>query len=97
MIYCEFQKWSTGWNGNDFSGPKEPIPVLGSDGVLVLDGRKTRCNQITDCKKRAIRLKSVKGDCIIGFKLWSGQSFTISKPINNEMIWMDGVSQIPPA
>jgi hypothetical protein len=86
MVFAEFQKLSTGWNGKDFSGPKEPIPALGSDGVFILDARKSRSNMIEDARKRAELLKPVHSD-YIGFKLFVGRTFSDCKPLGNgEMI-----------
>ncbi len=77
MVFAEFQKLSTGWNGTDFSGPKTPIPALGSDGVYILDGRKNRAGQIDEVRQR---LKVMNNPHIIGFVIHRGRSFTDSKP-----------------
>ncbi len=84
MVYAEFQKLSTGWNGTDFTGPKTPIPMLGSDGVYILDGRNNRARQIADAHKRVAALSKLH-PYIIGFIIHEGRSFTDSKP-KTEMI-----------
>lgn len=81
MVYVEFQKYSTGWNGTDFSGPKEIIPMLGSDGVYILDGRNNLATWFADARKRANQIQKLHGNCIVGFVLHRGRSFTDSKPI----------------
>lgn len=87
MVFAEFQKHSTGWNGTDFSGPVEVIPMLGSDGVYILDGRKSIGNQIRDAHKRVEALRGIHGDKIVGFKLFIGESFTNCRPlVNGQMI-----------
>lgn len=81
MIYAEFQKLSTGWNGTDFSGPKEPIPALGSDGVFILDGRERIDRGIEKAKAQARILNRDLNKGIVGLVIHSGRSFTDSKPI----------------
>ena len=82
MIFAEFQKLSTGWNGKDFSGPNVPIPALGSDGVCILDARKSRANMIADVRKRAEELKTVNPG-LIGFKLFKGRTFSDCRPLGD--------------
>ena len=84
MVFAEFQVWSTGWNGTDYSGPKKPVEALGSDGTYVLDGRKTQINQISDARKRAQSLIKMHGyRHIIGFKLFCGPKFTNARQVGN--------------
>ena len=81
MVYAEFQKHSTGWNGTDFSGPVEIIPMLGSDGVYIMDGRHNLASMFAAARRRANEIQHLHGNCIIGFKLHRGRSFTDSQPI----------------
>jgi hypothetical protein len=81
MVFAEFQKWSTGWNGRDYSGPKQPIPMLGTDGVFVLDGRKSIGRQLEDAQARIKQLSGLYPGIIIGFKLFSGSSFLNCSPL----------------
>lgn len=81
MIYAEFQTYSTGWNRKDYSGPVELVPLLGSDGVYICDGRKTVANQIADAKSQARRLNAVLRKGIVGFSLHRGRNFTDAKAI----------------
>lgn len=83
MVYAEFQKWSTGWNGTDYSGPKEPIPALGSDGVMRMDGRWGPERRIIEARKRAEQLNASLGKQIIGFKFFAGRSFSDSRPMGD--------------
>lgn len=78
MVFAEFQVESTGWNGKDFSGPKKPVPRLGSDGVLKLDSRLNRQSMFRKARERA---KLIPG--VIGFILYQGTSFSTAKPITN--------------
>jgi len=51
------------------------IPMLGSDGVLPLDGRKTINNMVTDIQE-AIKRKKALNLGILGFtieQLWDGR------------------------
>jgi hypothetical protein len=72
MIYAELYGKSTGWNGKDFSGPVTDIPLTGSDGIVYLDGRKRRDNQIADVKARI--QKHIRKDQITGFIIRAGRS-----------------------
>jgi hypothetical protein len=81
MIFAEFQKNSTGWNGKDHSGPVVPVPALGSDGVYICDGRKTLDNQIYDAKERARSLNKNLNQGIIGLIMHRGPKFTSAKAI----------------
>ena len=53
--YCRFLTWSTGYVPNSIP-PKfedkyiKPIAMLGSDGVMPLDGRKKMSSLIMDCE-----------------------------------------------
>lgn len=74
-IYCRFLTWSTGYVPN--SNPPvfedkyiKPIAMLGSDGVMPLDGRKSLSNLITDCKSNCEKRKVSKP---IGFEIVNGR------------------------
>lgn len=89
MVYVEFQKMSTGWNGRDYSGPKEVIPALGSDGVYVLDGRNRPSTWVADARKRA-NVIAATSPGIVGFKLHRGRTFSDSRPIDGKLYTIDG-------
>lgn len=74
MIYAEFQHDSA-------VRPGFPVPMLGSDGVFICDGRKTAANQIGDAKARARRLNAELGKGITGLIMYRGESFTDSRPV----------------
>jgi hypothetical protein len=74
MIYAQFYHRSTGWNGKDFSGPVQSIPLLGSDGVLKMDGRKSLDHhQIV--AQLAIK-HHLKKDSITGYQIIRAERFT---------------------
>lgn len=81
MVFAEFYQWSTGWNGQDFSGPKKPIPMCGSDSIFSCDGRKTLRNQINDAVKRARSIQHLHGNGIIGLIMRRGERLNQSKAI----------------
>lgn len=89
MIYAEFQKMSTGWNGTDYSGPKEVIPALGSDGVMRMDGRWGPERRIIEARKRAEQLNAKLGKQIVGFKFLTGRSFSDSRPLDGKLHRID--------
>lgn len=73
-VYCEFKHLSTGYiNGTippQFSKDNvKPIPMCGSDSVMVLDARKNVYNMVEDCIKRMEQLKAV------GFTIIAATSF----------------------
>jgi hypothetical protein len=43
-VFVDFYIHSTGWNGEDFSGPVKLIRRLGSDGYAPLDARLSLTN-----------------------------------------------------
>jgi hypothetical protein len=90
MVFAEFQKWSTGWNGIDYSGPAEVIPMLGSDGVFIIIGPRGLAGQLQAARDRIELLKSIHGDTIIGFKLCSGRSFLHYREINGGRLYPVG-------
>lgn len=78
MIYAQFKVLSTGYiDGSippQFSDDhKKPIDLLGSDGVAVLDGRKTITNLIFDAMK--IMNNHVNKSSIIGFEIIRANDF----------------------
>lgn len=76
MVFAELYKQSTGWNGLDFSGPVVPVPALGSDGVVRLDGRLSLNNNI------AVAIAAAKKrPGVVGLKICRGRSFSDSEPI----------------
>jgi hypothetical protein len=76
MIYAQLYHRSTGYNKakNDFSGPVTAIPMVGSDSVVMLDGRSgtPRLHRKT---KEAIQ-KHMRKDSIVGYQLIKAQRFT---------------------
>lgn len=76
MVFAEFQKLSTGFNGKDFTGPKTHVPYLGSDGVFKLDARLTYPNLVAKARERAEKLNGCTG-----FVIHRGQRFSDGKPI----------------
>jgi hypothetical protein len=82
MVFAEFQKMSLSWNGEVLTDTKEVIPMLGSDGVYILDGRKSLANQIEDAHARLEVLKKLYPNMIVGFKLFSGRTFSDCRPLN---------------
>ncbi len=74
MFIAQFYHESTGWNGKDYSGPKEIIPMCGSDSIYILDGRKNQDNQIMDILNHIKSLQNVKE--IIGFAIFGGPSLS---------------------
>ena len=78
MIYAQFKVLSTGYiDGSippQFSDDhKKPIDLLGSDGVAVLDGRKTITNLIFDAIK--IMNNHINKNSIIGFEIIKANDF----------------------
>ena len=88
MVYAEFQKMSTGWNGTDYSGPKEPIPALGSDGVMLMDGRWGPERRIIEARKRAEQLNAGINKGIVGFRFMTGRSYSDSRPLDGKLHWI---------
>ena len=78
MIYAQFKVLSTGYiDGSippQFSdNNKKPIDLIGSDGVAVLDARKSTINLIFDAIK--IMNNHTKKSSIIGFELIKANDF----------------------
>jgi hypothetical protein len=70
--YCQFLKMSTGYVEGSIppifsEEEKYPIDALGTDGVFVLDARKSLFNQVVDIELRAAQLENVQH--FIGFKI----------------------------
>lgn len=76
--YCQFFKESSGYVRNSMP-PRfeksniEPIEMCGTDGVMVLDARKSVSSLIGDCMRQIVRLKAVHK--IIGFKIYKSERF----------------------
>lgn len=81
MVYAEFYTNSTGWNGKDFSGPVTDVPMCGSDGVSILDGRYGKYRLHVQAKERLHRLRNVR--TVTGYRLMRGEKFTTAKPISD--------------
>ncbi len=81
MVFAEFQKHSTGWNGTDYSGPVEVTPMLGSDGAFILDSRLGESRRIESARRRIASLSAIHGNRIVGFKLYAGRSLRESTPL----------------
>lgn len=75
-VYCQFKVLSTGYVQGTIPPQfkeenKRPINMLGSDGVFILDGRKSLDNLIIDSKNRAEKLLQK----IVGFEIVQAGSF----------------------
>ncbi len=97
MVFAEFQGWSTGWNGKDFSGPRTMIPICGSDGTFRCDNRKSLVNQIAEARKRAEALQNVVSG-IVGLRMFRSPSWRLTegKPIT-EILPIGETFPEPPA
>ncbi len=82
MKFAEYYHLSTGWNGTDFTGPKEPIPMCGSDGVLYLDGRLSLPNLQNVAAAHAKQLNEQLGKGIVGYRICAGPRLTQSYPLS---------------
>ena len=76
-VYAQFKVLSTGYIAGSIppkfsEDAKEPIDLLGSDGVFILDGRKSLTTMINDCEVKASKL----GRSILGFEIIRGTSFS---------------------
>lgn len=86
-VYCQFLQLSTGYIPDtippQFSEDyKKPIDMLGSDGVYILDGRKSLSNLIHDCDIMRLKKRNVP----IGFKIIRADSFLDEGVIMHEQI-----------
>lgn len=81
MIYAQFYQLSTGYVVGSLpprfdESAKRPIEAVGSDSVYLMDGRfgRPRMHQtaMDVCKARGF----------IGYRLFAGESFTRSRPID---------------
>ena len=76
--YCQFFKESSGYVQNSFP-PRfeksniEPIEMCGTDGVMILDARKSVSSLVLDCIYQIERLKAIHK--IIGFKIYKSKRF----------------------
>lgn len=73
MVYAEYQHLSTGWNGKDFSGPRQHIKMCGGDSTFICDGRKTLQNQVSDAVKHAKMLNRTLNKGITGLIMYRGE------------------------
>ena len=76
-LYCQFKILSTGYISGtippQFSeNNKKPIYLLGSNGVYILDARKSIHTLVNDCIARKDKMK--RSD-IIGFEIIKANSF----------------------
>lgn len=76
MIYAQFYRDPV--NGKS-------SPVLGSDGVMVMDGRWNKATCMVAARKQAAMLNTNLNKGITGFSLEHGPSFSDSKQL---MGWM---------
>ena len=90
MVYAEYYHDSTGWNGKDFSGPKTLIPMVASDSIFHLDGRKNLHNQIADAKENARKKNRSLKLGIKGLRITQGDRYTTAKPITKDIILLEG-------
>ena len=66
---------------------KNKVSLLGSDSVFILDGRKTRPHQITDCTTNMQRKRSVMHPYPTYFRIFTG---SILNPIYiSDYIYME--------
>lgn len=56
---------------------------LGSDGVMILDGRWGNDRISIEVYYHARRLNNCLNKAIVGYKVWQGRSFTDSRPISD--------------
>lgn len=78
-IYCQFLVMSTGYVSGSIpprfeESNKVPIDLLGSDGIFILDARKSIVNMAIDCKERIKQLYKVQNH-IIGFRIYRSDRF----------------------
>jgi len=76
-VYAQFYHNSTGYiNGScppEFSKENiKPIPMCGSNGVFILDGRNNLSTMVMDSTNRELKL----GNNIRGFKIIRAERFT---------------------
>lgn len=64
-----------------YKGDKEPQELLGTDGVFILDGRKTMGGMCHDAMDQIFRLRRVQPN-IVGFKIMQGPKFSESTEIH---------------
>lgn len=76
--YCQFFHESTGYVPGSIP-PRfddkyiKPIEMIGSDGVFILDARRSLHNMIEDCKEQIKR--HIKSKYIVGFEIRRANSF----------------------
>jgi hypothetical protein len=78
MTYVQFYQNSTGYIAGSipprFSDANiKPIPMCGSDGVYILDGRNNFDNMIFDAEMRMEKMRTIH-TYIIGYKIIKAQS-----------------------
>ena len=67
-VYVQFYQMSTGYDGNHFSeNNKQPIEMLGSDGVFILDARTNIETMKDNAASRMQKLSKTRH--IIGYKI----------------------------
>jgi hypothetical protein len=78
MVFAEYQKLSTGWSDEtkDYTGPKVPVPALGSDGVYHLDARKALRNLIADARRNGRKMNEQLQKGFVGFRLLRGERYS---------------------
>lgn len=55
--------------------------ALGSDGVMVLDGRWGTDRIHSEAYSQAQRLNTCLNKALVGYKVWQGRSFSDSHPV----------------
>lgn len=76
--YAEFYQYGIDWEN---TGIKPIVPILGSDGILVLDNRLNRFNAIEKAKE--VAKNHFHASSIIGFKLLRGANILDAKEITD--------------
>jgi hypothetical protein len=80
-VFAEFYHDSTGWNGQDFSGPVKLIPACGSDSVLRLDGRYGLPRLHATARRYGQNLNASLGKGYRGYTLNAGESYSRAREI----------------
>lgn len=88
MKYAQLYHRSTGYNRdkNDFSGPVKAIPMTGSDGIVMLDGRfaTPRMHRET----RAAIEKHLRKDSIVGYQLIQAPNLRVDGHKLSGVAWL---------
>ena len=76
--YVEFYQYGIDWKN---TGIKPIVPILGSDGIFILDNRLNRFNTIEKAKE--VAKNHFHTSRIIGFKLLRGANILEAKEITD--------------